>query len=59
MRFLCIVWLIAIHLCACAVAAERGVDSFDVELPFGVEIGPDGRKSKRIASFDSISKREP
>jgi DNA-binding beta-propeller fold protein YncE len=58
MRFLCIVWLIAIHLCACAVAAERGVDSFDVELPFGVEIGPDGRlyvteiKTHRVVRFD-------
>jgi streptogramin lyase len=58
MRLFCFASLVAIHLCSGAVAAEPAADSFEVELPFGVEIGPDGGlyvteiKNHRVVRFD-------
>lgn len=42
MRVFCSIWLIVCSVCACTAAAQPSLDSVDVGLPFGVEIGPDG-----------------
>jgi DNA-binding beta-propeller fold protein YncE len=58
MRFLCVILLIAANACACVVSAERSLDAVEVDLPFGVEIGPDGAlyvteiQSHRVHRFD-------